>query len=427
MSIPQSERRASIATRIVRGGIESDRQFGAIMPPIYMSSNYSFAGLGQKREYDYSRSGNPTRDVYASALAEAEQGARAVVCATGMASIALFCQLLGPDDLVIAPHDCYGGSYRLLTALERRGAFRLQYIDYTDPDALRAAADARPAWFWVETPSNPLLRLTDIEAVVAQARRVGARVAVDNTFSSPVLQRPLTLGADLVAHSTTKYINGHSDVVGGALIAREEELGEEIAWWANCLGIVGAPFDAFLSLRGMRTLPLRMRAHEENASAIAHLLAASSEVSAVHWPGLETHADHELAKRQQDGFGAMLSIEVRGGYDAVHAFVDGLRYFSLAESLGGVESLVAHPATMTHAAMDEEARIRAGITQGLLRLSVGLEDIEDLLADLRAALERVRARAGAGQGDETVSEPAETRSSAILEPRAPSSGRSGVA
>lgn len=384
----------SSRTQLVRAGVEADQQHAAVMPPIYLSSNFAFDGLGKKREYDYTRSGNPTRDLFARALADAEGGARAVVCSSGMAAIALFCQLLRRDELLVAPHDGYGGSHRLFTALAERGDFRLRFVDYGDPEQLRAAVEAKPAWFWVETPSNPLMRITDIEAVVRSARSVGARVAVDNTFLTPLLQQAIPLGADLVAHSTTKYINGHSDVVGGALIARDAELGEEIAWWANCIGIGAAPFDTFLAMRGLRTLALRMQAHQESASVLARRLEVADEVAAVHWPGLASHPDHELAGRQQRGFGAMLSFEladVDEDLEALRVFLDGLRCFSLAESLGGVESLVAHPATMTHASMDEEAQRSAGITRGLLRLSVGLEDVRDLLADLEAGLARLAA------------------------------------
>lgn len=388
----------SRATRLVRAAVETDAQHGAIMPPIVLSTNFSFEGLGEKRRYDYTRSGNPTRDHFADALADLESASRGVVTASGMAAIALFCQLLRPTDLLVAPHDCYGGSYRLFRALAARGAFRVEFVDFRDGDALDAFDHDPPAWYWVETPSNPLMRLTDLEALVARARRTGARVAVDNTFLTPLLQQPLLLGADLVAHSTTKYLNGHSDVVGGALLARDASLGEELEWWANCLGLSGAPFDAFLSLRGLRTLAVRMRAHEENAQRVAETLTRSDAVRAVHWPGLASHSDHELAKRQQRGFGGMISFDLAWGTAAVEAFLDGLECFSLAESLGGVESLVAHPASMTHASMDEAARRRAGIGPGLLRLSVGIEDPDDLVTDVRAALRRCQRCAPKGLG-----------------------------
>ena len=308
-----------------------------------------------------------------------------------MAAVQLGVVLAKPGERIVAPHDCYGGTYRLLAALHRTGRAHVEFIDLRDAAALEAALARRPRIVWLETPSNPLLRVTDIAAVAARAREAGALVAVDNTFLSPGWQRPLSLGADLVVHSTTKYINGHSDVVGGAVVARDEGLHEELAWWANCLGITGSAFDAFLTLRGLRTLHARLRQHEENAAAIAALLAGHPAVSQVFYPGLPTDPGHALASRQQSGYGAIVSFELAGGLPAVARFLDGLECFSLAESLGGVESLVAHPDTMTHAAMEPAARCEAGITAGLLRLSVGIEAPADLLADLREGLDRAGA------------------------------------
>jgi len=375
-------------TRSVRAGLETDAEHGAVVPPIYLSSTFTFAGLNERRKYDYSRSGNPTRDALAGALADLEGGAGAVVTATGMAAVGLGVALARPGERILAPHDCYGGTYRLLSALGRTGRAEVDFIDMTDPDAVAAGLAAKPRIVWIETPSNPLLRITDIAALSAAAHAAGALVAVDNTFLSPGWQQPIALGADLVVHSTTKYINGHSDVVGGAVIARDEGLHEELAWWANCMGTTGSAFDSFLTLRGLRTLHVRLRQHGENATAVAGLLAGHESVAAVHYPGLPTHPGHGLASRQQSGFGAIVSFELAGGLQAVARFLDGLACFSLAESLGGVESLVAHPDTMTHAAMDPAARVRAGITPGLLRLSVGIEATGDLLADLRAGLGR---------------------------------------
>ena len=377
------------ATVAVRAGIDADTAFGAVTPPLVLSSNFSFAGFDRKRRYDYTRSGNPTRDQLAGALAELEGGAGAVVTATGMAAITLVLEaLLQPGDRLVVTHDCYGGSWRLFDALARKGRFDLELADLRDPAAC-AAALARPARLvWIETPSNPLLRITGIEGVVRRARAAGACVLVDNTFLSPALQRPIDHGADLVLHSTTKYINGHSDVVGGAVAARDPALLETLAWWANALGLTGAPFDSFLTLRGLRTLDARLRVHQDNAAAIAERLARHAAVSSVYYPGLASHPDHALAARQQRGFGAMVSFELRGGVAAVRGFVEGLRCFTLAESLGGVESLVAHPATMTHAAMSAQARRSAGIGDGLLRLSVGIEALEDLETDLADALDR---------------------------------------
>lgn len=379
----QSQRLATIAAQ---QGICSDQNHGAVVPPLYLSTNYTFEEFGKPRQYDYSRSGNPTRANLSDTLAQLEGGAGAVVTATGMAAATLVTSLLGPNDLLVVPHDCYGGCYRLFTSLAKKGSFRLEVVDQNDETALTKVLARKPKMIWLETPSNPLLRLVDIEAIAEKAHAVGTLVVADNTFLSPVLQKPLELGADIVIHSTTKYVNGHSDVVAGAVIAKEQELADELAWWANCLGITGAPFDAYLTLRGLRTLPLRMKQHQLNAEAAVELLQDHPVVEKVYFPGLEDHPQHELAKRQQKGFGAMLSFELKGDVNTVRAFLSKLNYFALAESLGGVESLVAHPATMTHASMTPEARVKAGISETLIRISVGIEDPEDLVADLSQAL-----------------------------------------
>jgi len=375
-----------IATIAARAGVDADSAHGAVMPPLYLSSNYSFAGFAQKRRYDYTRSGNPTRDTLAGALAELEGGAGGAVTASGMAAITLVTAQLRPGDLLVAPHDCYGGSYRLFKAQAARGLYAVEFVDFSDNAALAAALARKPKLVWIETPSNPLLRITDIAAACASAHAFGAIVVVDNTFLSPALQQPLALGADAVVHSTTKYLNGHSDVVGGAVVWKDAALGEELSWWCNCLGLAGAPFDSYLTLRGLRTLGPRLAAHQANAIAIAELLVESDAVEKVYFPGLGRHSGHLLARRQQRGFGAMLSFDLCGGEAAAAAFVDGLQCFTLAESLGGVESLVAHPATMTHASMDADARRRAGIGDGLLRLSVGIEALEDLSVDVERGL-----------------------------------------
>ena len=376
-------------TRAVRAGLESDDVTGAVVPPIHLSATYAFRGYGDKRAYDYSRSGNPTRDLLSAALADLEGGAGAVVTASGMGAITLCLQILPAHPRVLAPHDCYGGTYRLFDALHRRGDLQVDFVDFADEAALRAALSQPAAMLWIETPSNPLLRLTDIAAVATLGKAAGALIVVDNTFLSPAWQQPLRLGADLVVHSTTKYINGHSDVVGGAVIAARPELHERLGWWANCLGLTGSAFDSFLTLRGLRTLHARLAVHGRNAQELANWLVQQPQVARVFYPGLPTHPGHEIALRQQSGFGAIVTFELAGGIPAVKAFVAGLNYFSLAESLGGVESLVAHPASMTHAAMRESARQAARLTDGLLRLSVGIEAIEDLRADLAAALARV--------------------------------------
>lgn len=380
----------SASTRAVRAGIESDTQHGAVVPPLHLSTNYSFSGLGGKRAYDYSRSGNPTRDLLGNALAELEQGAGAVITASGMAAVANALELVPAGSTVLAAHDCYGGTWRLLDAWAKKGRFNVRFADLTDNKVLAEALAEKPSLVWVETPSNPLLRITDIRHVSQAAHAVGALVVVDNTFLSPALQQPLTLGADVVVHSTTKYINGHSDVVGGAVVARDAAVAEQLKWWANCNGLTGAPFDSFLTLRGLRTLGVRLRQHQENAERVAAQIREHAAVRKVYYPGLEDHVGHALASRQQQGFGAMLSFELHGDVAQIEAFVDGLQYFSLAESLGGVESLVAHPASMTHAAMAPEARRAAGIADTLLRLSIGIEDGDDLLRDLDAALTRAQ-------------------------------------
>ncbi len=375
------------ATIAVRAAIESDTQHGAVVPPLHLSSNYAFEGFGKKREYDYTRSGNPTRDALGSALAELEGGAGAVVTSSGMAALNVLVQLLQPGDLFVVPHDCYGGTFRLYESLGRKGHFEVLFVDQSDDKALQAAIARKPKLILVETPSNPLLRIVDIEKIAGLAKQCGALLAVDNTFLSPALQQPISLGADIVLHSTTKYINGHSDVVGGAIVAATAELHETLAWWANCIGATGAPFDSFLTLRGVRTLQVRIRQHEESANLLARVLDKHAGVSKVYYPGLESHAGHEIAARQQKGFGGMVSFEIDGGEAAVRAFVESLQYFSLAESLGGVESLVCHPPSMTHAPLCAEALATAGISQSLIRLSVGLEATEDLVADVLQALE----------------------------------------
>jgi len=379
------------ATRAARAGVESDLHHGSVMPPIHLSANFAFESFGRKRRYDYTRSGNPTRDELGAALADLEQGAGAVVTSSGLAAITLCLEAcLATGDLVVAPHDGYGGTYRLLRALAKKNRIRLELVDQGDPAALAAALRAKPKLVWIETPSNPLLRVVDIAEIAAAAHAAGALVAADNTFLSPALQKPLLLGADVVVHSTTKYLNGHGDVIGGAAIAKDRDLASELAWWANALGLTGSPFDSYLTLRGLRTLHARLRVHQENALELARFFRGRPEVAAVHFPAFATGRARAIVERQQKGPGAMLSLELAGGLDAAAAFIGGLRCFTLAESLGGVESLVSHPATMTHASMDPQARARAGITDGLVRLSVGIEDASDLLADVTAALESLR-------------------------------------
>ena len=376
-------------TRALRSGLHSDTQFGAVVPPLYLSTNFTFESLGRPRQYDYTRSGNPTRDLLSDAIATLEGGAGCVVVATGMAAVTAVLEPLVPvGGRVIAPHDCYGGTWRQLTWLSDIGRLRVDFVDLTDTAALNAALAVPADLLWVETPSNPLMRVTDIAAVSAAAHAKDLLVVADNTFCSPLLQRPIEHGADVVIHSTTKFLNGHSDIVGGAVVSATPELHEHVAKWANCLGLTGSPFDAFLTLRGLRTLDARMRVHQENTAAVVDLLLNHPVVTTVNYPGLESHPGHQIAKRQQDGFGSLLSFEVSGGQEAVARLVDGLRCYELAESLGGVESLISHPATMTHASMTDQARATAGITGGLVRVSVGIEAADDLVNDLCAGLDR---------------------------------------
>jgi cystathionine gamma-synthase len=392
MNAPRNKSAANVAasqvTQTVRAGIECGDPTGCVVPPLHLSATFAFRGFADKRAYDYTRSGNPTRDLLAEALSELEQGAGGVVTASGMAAITAAGYLVPVGGRIVAPHDCYGGTYRLFDAWRQRGERQVEFVDFGDEAAVRAALARRAAMVWIETPSNPLLRITDIAAVTALGHASGALVVVDNTFLSPAWQQPLTLGADVVVHSTTKYLNGHSDVVGGAVVARDRAVHEQLAWWANCLGLTGAPFDSYLTLRGLRTLHARLEHHARNAQALAEWLEGESNVRRVWYPGLRSHAGHDIALRQQRGFGAVVTLELEGGHDAVREFVSDLRCFSLAESLGGVESLVAHPATMTHSAMDPQARARAGLGDGLIRLSVGIEALEDLRADLARALSR---------------------------------------
>lgn len=374
-------------TTAVRTGIDTDRQYGSVTPPLYLSSNFSFEDFAQPRQYDYTRSGNPTRDQLGKALANLEGGYDGVITSSGMSAIYLVTHLLDKGDVIIAPHDCYGGSYRLFKTLNDKGLFDVRFVDQGNPSSLAEGLKSNPKLIWIETPSNPLLRVVDIRQICSE---VGDEVikVVDNTFLSPILQQPLSLGADIVVHSTTKYINGHSDVVGGAVIAKRKEVHDDLAWWANCTGITGSPFDSFITTRGLRTLSVRMKQHEENASAVVGYLNKHPAVEQVFYPGLETHSTHRIAAQQQTGFGAMFSFTLNQDEICQKTFVKHLQLFTLAESLGGVESLICHPATMTHAALSPDALENAGIGSNLFRLSVGIEDAQDLINDLNTALSR---------------------------------------
>ncbi len=378
-------------TRAVRAGIDTDLTHGAVVPPIYLSTTYTFAEFGVPRAFDYARRGNPTRGAIAEAISGLEEGAGGVVTASGMGAITtVVTALLKPGDVLVAPHDCYGGSWRLFDALARKGSFELVLADLTDPAvAAEVIRTRRPAMLWVETPSNPLLRISDIATLADLGHQVGATVVVDNTFCTPLGQRPLALGADVVVHSATKYLAGHSDVVAGAIVGSSVEQVENLAWWANCLGVTGGAFDSYLALRGVRTLHARMAVHESNGAAVVDLLGRHPAVAVVHHPSLPGHPGHALASRQQELFGGIVTFELHGGLDAAKTFMEGLTLFCPAESLGGTESLVSHPGTMTHASMPPEVQLAAGITPGMIRLSVGIEQIGDLLADLTVALDGV--------------------------------------
>ncbi|MEX0447393.1 cystathionine gamma-synthase [Xenorhabdus sp. SGI246] len=381
------------ATVAVQSGTNIDEQYGCVVPPIYLSSTYNFTGFNEPRAHDYSRRGNPGRDVVQQVLAELEGGAGAVMTSSGMSAIHLLCTVfLQPGDLLVAPHDCYGGSYRLFDSLSRRGAYDVIFVDQADDSALKQAIAQKPKLVLIETPSNPLLRIVDIGYICGLAREAGALTVVDNTFLSPVLQKPLDLGADLVVHSCTKYLNGHSDLIAGAIIAKDPTLAEDLAWWANNIGVTGGAFDSYLLLRGIRTLSARVLLQQSNTAAIVEYLQQQPQVKKLYYPALKDHPGHEIALQQQTGFGAMLSFELDGDEQTMRRFLSALKLFTLAESLGGVESLISHTATMTHAGMSAEARKQAGITDSLLRVSVGIEDSQDLIADLDNAFQAAATR-----------------------------------
>ena len=380
---------AALATQCVHAGVQPDPAYGAVMPPIYQSSTFAFRDVCTNAGYDYTRSGNPTRAALEEAIATLEGGAGATCTTTGMAAVLVALNLLPHGSHLICTVDCYGGTFRTLEHAKQAYGLEVTYLDLADLAAVERAFRPNTGMVWIETPSNPLLRLTDIRAVAELAHRRGALAVVDNTFLSPALQRPFEHGADLVVHSTTKYLNGHSDVVGGAVVSPRGKVAllQRIQSMNNLLGTSQSPHDAFLVLRGLKTLVLRMKAHEAGAQRVAELLAGHPRIARVHYPGLASHPQHALARAQQAGFGGMLSFELKDGRpDRVDHVLRTLRWFTLAESLGGVESLVAHPASMTHASMTPEARRRAGITDSVIRLSIGIEEPEDLVADLAEAL-----------------------------------------
>ena len=376
------------ATLAVHAGQHPDPQTGAVNVPVYLSSTFELTGVGTDKGWDYSRAGNPTRDRLEQALAALEGGTTAHAFASGMAAITALVSPLHTGDHLICSHNVYGGTARLLDQVIQHFGIKIEYVDLTDLDALARALKPSTKLVHVETPTNPLMQLTDIAAVAEVAHRAGVEVSVDNTFMSPVLQSPIALGADIVMHSTTKFLNGHSDGLGGALIGTRPEHKDRYLLMQKAMGGILSPFECFLVLRGIKTLPLRMKQHEENGRAVAAFLANHPKVQKIFYPGLKSHPQHELAVRQQKGFGSMMTLEL-GSREAVSRFLDAVKIFLNAESLGGVESLASHSATSTHAALTEERRLEIGITQGLVRLSVGIEDKDDLIADLTQALDAV--------------------------------------
>ena len=380
--------RQGFATRAIHAGQAPDPTTGAIMTPVYLTSTYVQQSPGQHKGYEYSRSGNPTRQALEDCMADLEGGARGFAFASGLAAESTILELLKVGDHVVAGDDLYGGSYRLMANVRQQTmGLEFSFVDFSDPAAVRAAIRPNTKMLWVETPTNPLLKLCDLEAMAALGRERGLITVCDNTFASSYVQRPLELGIDMVFHSATKYLNGHSDVVGGIAVVHEAgELADRLAFLQNAVGAVMAPFDSFLVLRSLKTLPVRMRAHCENASAIAAFLQSHAKIDRVFYPGLASHPQHDLATRQMSGFGGMVTAVLKGGLEPARAFLERTHLFALAESLGGVESLIEHPAIMTHASVPAPIRAQLGIDDGLVRLSCGIEDLDDLIADLDAAL-----------------------------------------
>ena len=375
-------------TRAIHAGQYRDEATGAVITPLFLTSTFEQPAPGEHKGYEYSRSGNPTRESFEACIANLEGARHGFATASGNLATGTAMFLLGKGDHVVACDDLYGGTVRLFDQLFTQFGLEFTYVDMTDIDQLRTAMRENTRMVWLETPSNPLTKIVDIAAAAEVAHEKGALLAVDNTYLSPVFQRPIELGADLVVHSTTKYLNGHSDLVAGVMITDDDEIGERLAYISNALGIIQATFDAWLSLRSLKTLDVRMRAHESNAKALAEWLSDHPKVTRVYYPGLADHPQHQIALKQMSGFGGMLSFDIAGGLQAAKRFLQATRVFTLAESLGGVESLIEHPAIMTHASMPKDMREAAGVTDSLIRVSVGIEDLEDLRADLDQALSR---------------------------------------
>jgi len=376
-----------LATRVIHAGQAPDPSTGAIMTPIYTTSTYVQSSPGDHLGYEYSRTHNPTRKAWEACIADLEEGTAGFAYASGMAAVDCLMHLLAPGDHVVSMNDLYGGTWRLFERVRRRSSgLDFSFADLSDLDAARAAITDRTRMIWVETPTNPMLNLVDISRIAELARAHDCWLVVDNTFATPMLQRPLSLGADIVVHSVTKYLNGHSDMVGGAVVVKDPALAEQIGFLQNSSGGVQGPFDSFLVMRGVKTLALRMKAHCDNAGRIADWLTGQSKIRKVIYPGLDSHPQHALAARQMAGFGGMVSFDLEGDLAAARRFLENTRLFALAESLGGVESLVNHPAIMTHATVPKQQREALGVTDTLIRLSVGVEDVDDLIADLETAL-----------------------------------------
>jgi cystathionine gamma-lyase len=384
----ETSRRPGFGTLAIHAGQHPDPTTGAIMPPVYQTSTYVQPELGRHLGYEYARTQNPTREALERNVAALEGGRFGLAFASGLAALDTMLKLLSSCDHVVSGEGIYGGSYRLFSRVLSRAGIEFSFVDSSDPDAIRGAVRGNTRLIHLETPTNPMMQLTDLAAAAEIAHAAGAWLSVDNTFASPYNQRPLELGADLVMHSTTKYLNGHSDVIGGIVVVEDEELHEQLRFLQNAAGAVPGPWDCWLALRGTKTLHLRMRAHNENGQRVAEWLTEQPAVRAVHYPGLPSHPQHALAKQQMLGFTGMVSVEM-GTLDAARALVEGVKVFSLAESLGGVESLIGHPALMTHASVPEERRRVLGISEGLVRLSCGIEDVADLIGDLDEALRAI--------------------------------------
>ncbi|MEX0289480.1 MAG: cystathionine gamma-synthase [Flavobacteriaceae bacterium] len=382
-----SEKKLGFNSKTIHGGQKPDKAYGAVMPPIYQTSTYAQTTPGGHQGFEYSRSGNPTRTALENSLASIESGEFGLAFASGLAAMDAVIKLLDPGDEVVSTNDLYGGSYRLFRQVFEKYGIKFHFVGMQDLSMIEARINENTKLIWVETPTNPMMNVIDLKGVAKLAKDHNLLLAVDNTFATPYLQRPLELGADIVMHSATKYLGGHSDVVVGALVVKDKELADRLYFIQNASGAVCGPMDSYLVLRGIKTLHLRMQRHSENGRAIAEYLLNNPKIEKVYWPGFEDHPNHEVAKEQMSDFGGMISFVPKGGsYEEAIRIVERLQVFILAESLGGVESLAGHPASMTHASIPKEEREKSGVVDALIRLSVGIEDVEDLIADLEQAI-----------------------------------------